>query len=288
MKASLRTALSHIERRIAKRKAEPEMIYTDPVFFARHRLGWQPDPWQEQVLQSQGKRILLNCCRQSGKSTTAAVLALHRALYVRRSLVLLVSRSLRQSGELFKKVQDLLSLLPVRPKLDEDNKLSLQFANGSRIVSLPGSEETIRGFSGAALIIEDEAARVSDSLYLAIRPMLAVSQGRLILMSTPWGKRGHFHEAWENGGPSWERIHITAYDCPRISAEFLAEEKADMPENWFKSEYLGIFTDTEDSVFSYEHVMGALSDDVQPLFAPVEPVPENGIATIDFPSLLVR
>ena len=106
--------------------------------------------------------------------------------------MLLVSRSLRQSGELFKKVQESLSFLPVRPKLDEDNRLSLQFANGSRIVSLPGSEENIRGFSSPSLIIEDEASRVSDALYLATKPMLAVSQGRHILMSTPWGKRGHF------------------------------------------------------------------------------------------------
>jgi hypothetical protein len=72
--------------------------------------------------------------------------------------------------------------------------------NGSRIVSLPSKEANIRGFSGVSLIIEDEASRVGDDLYLAMRPMLAVNQGRLILMSTPWGKRGHFFEAWEHGG----------------------------------------------------------------------------------------
>src|SRR3954470_23095302 len=118
MRSGLKTELSRIKQRVAKRKAEPVLVYLDPVFFARHTLGFEPDPWQEQVLQSGGKRMLLNCSRQSGKSTTAAVLALHQALYVRRSLVLLVSRSLRQSGELFKKVQDLLRLLPVRPRLD--------------------------------------------------------------------------------------------------------------------------------------------------------------------------
>jgi hypothetical protein len=94
--------------------------------------------------------------------------------------------------------------------------------------------------------------------------MLAVSNGRHILMSTPWGKRGHFYEAWENGSPSWERIHISAYDCPQISPEFLAEEKSDMPETWFQSEYLGIFSDTADSVFTYAHVMDALSGEVEP------------------------
>ena len=63
---------------------------------------------------------------------------------------------------------------------------------------LPGQEKTIRGFSGVTLIIEDEASRVDDTLYRAVRPMLAVSGGRLILMSTPYGQTGHFFEEWTN------------------------------------------------------------------------------------------
>lgn len=265
---ALAARLRRTERRLALRRQEQgaKLVSLDPLSFARQKLGFHPDPWQEAVLQWHGKRLLLNCCRQSGKSTTAAILALHQALYFSRSLVLLVSRSLRQSAELFKKVQDLLSVLPVRPQLDEDNKLSLQLTNGSRIISLPGSEETIRGFSGVSLLIEDEASRVTDALHLATKPMLAVSQGKHILMSTPWGKRGHFYEAWENEGTRWERIKITAYECPRISPEFLAEEKADMPANWFAAEYLGEFTDAIDQVFSHAHVMGALSDEIEPLF----------------------
>lgn len=268
---AIATRLQHIERRLAQRRHEQKAVLgaVDPLVFARQKLGFQPDPWQEQVLTWEGKRLLLNCCRQSGKSTVAAILALHRAVYFPRALVLLVSRSLRQSAELFKKVQDFLSLLPVRPQLDEDNKLSLQLANGARIVSLPGSEETIRGFSGVSLLIEDEASRVSDSLYFSMRPMLAVSQGQHILMSTPWGKRGHFFESWENGGANWERVKITAHECPRISSAFLAEEQEDMPESWFKSEYLCEFTDTVDQVFSHAHVMAALSDEVEPLVFPV-------------------
>jgi hypothetical protein len=278
MSTSLATRLTRTECRLAQRRQERKatLVYVDPVFFARHKLGFQPDDWQESVLEWQGKRLLLNCCRQSGKSTIAAVLALHRALYVPRSLVLLVSRSLRQSAELFKKVQDMLSLLPVRPKLEEDNKLSLQLRNGSRIVSLPGSEETIRGFSGVSLLIEDEASRVSDALFFATRPMLAVSAGRHILMSTPWGRRGHFFEAWENGGPSWERVRITAEQCPRIAPEFLAEEERDMPANWFKSEYRCEFTDTIDAVFSSEDIAAAMSSDIEPLFPVLDAPPRNG------------
>lgn len=239
----------------------------DPVIFAREALSFIPDPWQERALRWNGKRLLLNCCRQSGKSTTAAILALHRALFYPASLVLLVSPSLRQSSELFRKVQDMLKTLPQgqQPELVEDNKLSLTMRNKSRIVSLPGSEGTIRGFSGAALIVEDEAARVPDELYFAVRPMLAVSGGRLILMSTPFGKRGHYFKEWTEGD-TWERIRITAHDCPRISPEFLEEERQALGDWWFRQEYLCEFVETVDQLFTYDQVITAVTEEVKPLF----------------------
>ena len=237
----------------------------DPVALAR-RLGFAPDPWQIGVLRSAGRRLLLNCARQTGKSTTTALMALHRVLYYPRSLVLLVSPSLRQSSELFRKVADFLSRLDSPPTLTEDNKLSLALPNGSRVVSLPSSEATIRGFSSPDLIIEDEAARVSDELYYACRPMLSVSGGRLILMSTPFGKRGHFFEAWQNGGDGWERSLTKAEGCPRISPTFLAEERASMGDWWYRQEYECEFVEVMDSVFSYDLILSAMSADVKPLF----------------------
>src|SRR5262249_54747824 len=130
--------LQRIERRLAERKKPKAVLeYADPLFFAQRSLNFEPDEWQQRVLSWQGKRLLLLCCRQSGKSTVCAILALHRALHYPRSLTLLVSPSLRQSAELFKKVTDFLALLPVKPELTEDNRLSLRMTNGSRIVSLP-------------------------------------------------------------------------------------------------------------------------------------------------------
>ena len=238
----------------------------DPAAFARESLGFMPDEWQAQVLRWNGKRLILNCCRQSGKSTTAAILALHRVLYYPGSLVLLVSPSLRQSSELFRKVTDMLALLDVKPKLTEDNKLSLRLESGARIVSIPSKEGTIRGYSGVDLIVEDEAARVDDSLYFAVRPMMAVSGGRLILMSTPFGKRGHFFEECENGSDLWERVLVKATECPRISPEFLEEERNSLGDWRYRQEYECEFVEPIDSVFSYEQIMGAMSKDVEPLF----------------------
>jgi len=237
----------------------------DPAVFAAS-LGIVPDGWQAGVLRTPSKRLLLLCSRQSGKSTTTAVLALHRAVYRPNSLVLLVSPSLRQSSELFRKATALLRLVEPAPARIEDNRLSLELANGSRIVSLPGSEATVRGFSGASLIIEDEAARVDDALYEAIRPMLATSDGDLVLLSTPFGRRGHFHDAWEHGGDAWERVRVTARDCPRISESFLAGERAAMGSLAFRSEYDVEFVDTIDSAFNSEHIAAALDAGLAPLW----------------------
>ncbi len=237
----------------------------DPVSWAEEALGLELDGWQAEVLRSQGKRDLLNVTRQGGKSTVAAALALHAALYRASSLTLLVSPSLRQSGELFRKLLELRDKLPVQPELLEDNRLSMSVKSGGRVVSLPGSEATIRGYSGATLIIEDEAARVDDALYMAVRPMLATSGGRLILMSTPFGKRGHYWEAWDQG-KTWRRVEVPATRCPRISREFLEEERLAMPAFWFEAEYMCQFLESSDTFFPYDLVEAALRDDIQPLY----------------------
>ena len=105
--------------------------------------------------------------------------------------------------------------------------------------------------------------------------MLAVSGGRLLCLSTPFGKRGFFYSEWERceeatrqGRPEpWERYQVKVTECPRISAEFLAEEQRALGERWFRQEYLCSFEDVIDAVFAYSDIQAALSDDVKPLFA---------------------
>lgn len=116
----------------------------DPVTFAEEA-GIYPDRWQRNVLRSAALRMLLNCSRQSGKSTTTAVLALHTAIYEPKSLTLLLSPGERQSKELLRKVMDTYRILDRPIKAEAENKLELELDNGSRIVALPGSENTIRG-----------------------------------------------------------------------------------------------------------------------------------------------
>jgi hypothetical protein len=150
---------------------------------------------------------------------------------------------------------------PIVP-LEEDNKSSCELSNGSRIVSLPGDPDTVRGYSAPRLVITDEAAYVSDAMQAALAPMLAVSRGRQIDMSSPNGRRGFYFENWTNG-EDIERIRIVGRDCPRISAEFLAQQRKKLGSTLFAQEFEGEFTDADTSAFS-SVVELALVDDFEP------------------------
>jgi hypothetical protein len=251
-----------------------------------------PDGWQAQVLRSRKARILLLCSRQVGKTLVASALALLTALLEAPALVLILTPSERQSSEFMRRIKELHEALrqPINvagqvlgyhekqlaelgkddvyfrlPAKTRESSLQLHLNNGSRIIGLPSSEGRVRAYASVALLVIDEASRVDDSLYRAMRPMLAVSRGRLLALSTPFGKRGWFHEAW-HGSSDWERVRITAEQCPRIPARFLAEERQALGERWFRQEYLCSFEDVIDAVFSYGDIQACLSDTVKPLF----------------------
>ena len=178
--------------------------------------------------------------------------------------MLILAPAERQAKELFTKVAESYRLLGHPIPADSYRKLGMELANGSRIEALPGTEKTIRGFSGVDLLIVDEASRVDDGLYFAVRPMMAVSGGRMIMLSTPFGKRGIFYEAW-SGQEEWDRYEVAAVDCPRISEEFLEEERRALPSWVFDQEYRGVFTETDDAVFTTDMIDAAVSADVAPL-----------------------
>jgi hypothetical protein len=274
------------------------------------RIGIALDPWQLDLSQESARQVLVCCSRQSGKSQTAAVLALKTALTPpellhdkRPATVLLISRAQRQSAELLRKVRELYRAargerlrksgkpwrpLRVRQWQDQeeadallsdpgsDSVLTLELANGARVISLPGTHDTIVGYSAITLLVIDEAARTGDDLYRLVRPMLAVSHGQLVALSTPFGKRGWFWEAYnrcedlkQRGVPEetwpWRRYVVKAEECPRIMPDFLEEERIEIGERWFRQEYLCSFEDTVEQVFSHQDIHSAVSKEITPL-----------------------
>jgi hypothetical protein len=230
-------------------------------------IGLEPDDWQRQLLMAGPGRIGVCSSRQVGKSTTTACLAIGQALANDDSLILLISPTQRQSDELYRKVYYCYDMLgrPIDPV--EDSAHTLALANGSRIVSLPGNPENLRGFSSPDLIIIDEAARVSDAMESACSPMLAtVPTGRLIYLSTPAGKRGTFFRNWSDPGSDWQKIEIRADQCPRISADFLASERARLGPALFAQEYFCEFIEADDQYFETSAIDAAFdADDLEPM-----------------------
>jgi Terminase large subunit, T4likevirus-type, N-terminal len=239
------------------------MARWDPVEFAREYLGFEPDARQAEVLRCKGRRVLLNCSRQWGKSTVTALKTVHRMWFQAGSLVLVTGPSERQTAEFVKKAREFVALLGVQPRGDGQNRRSILLPNGSRMVGVPSGEATVRGFSNVAMLVIDEAARASDDLYKAMRPVLAVSGGDLWLMSTPKGKRGFFWEEWTKGGPEWTRLSVPATECPRISKEFLEEERGKHTDDWFRQEYLCEFVQDWKGLFDMDLVDAAFTDDYE-------------------------
>jgi hypothetical protein len=228
----------------------------DPGTLMR-RAGMAPDPWQEALLFEQPRRALMLCSRQSGKTTAVAALALGRAWAKPGSLALLIAPSQRQAALLVAAMRKLLVYLPDGGEVRQETVLALRLANDSQVVALPALEGTVRGQSAPDLLVIDEAGWVPDSLYESVRPMLAVSDGSLVCMTTANGKRGFFYNAW-TGEERWNRIRVLATECPRISAQFLAEERRTLPASRFASEYMATFTDAEGAVFAAEDIEAAV------------------------------
>ncbi len=226
-------------------------------------VGKPADEWQRRLLQRRYPRLMLNCSRQAGKSTVTACIALLEIVQHPPALVLVICPAARQSKEFLRNVSRFAKKLGI--KTTQESKSEMEFANGSRAIALPSEEETIRGYSEVGLLILDEASRIPDDLYNSVKPMLAVSNGRIAILSTPYGKRGFFHKEW-TVGEDWERVMVTAEQCPRITPQFLAKERRDLGAIFFRQEYMCEFAEMTNAVFLAEDIKAAMSHDVRPLF----------------------
>lgn len=234
----------------------------DPVHFAL-RLGFQPGPLQAEFLRGAASKGALCCSRQWGKSTAAAIKAIHHAVSQPNAFVVIMCPALRQSAEFISKARLFLSKPGAPPA--RCTKFSIEFPNGSRILALPSLEANIRGYSAVTLLFIDEAARVRDDAYEAVLPMLGVSEGAIWLLSTPWGQRGFFYEEWMRGGPGWHRIQGRADHCAHIPKRFLDEQRERRSARWFNQEYMCEFSSGDQVLFPPEILRGLLTDRYPPL-----------------------
>ena len=224
----------------------------DPVLWVREILDMTPTPWQETFLRApQGASILALTARQVGKTTTATWATAHSILFTAGSLSVIACPAHRQSAEAVRRVRE--ALIKAGAQLETDNVYGLELKNGSRVLALPGSDDSIRGLTVDGWIVADEAARLSHDLIAALRPMRARRpQARFAMLSTAWSRTDPFWTAWASDEQSWIRLKATADELDTFPAEFLEQEQSALGEDVFKREYLGIPMGGQASPFSWE------------------------------------
>jgi hypothetical protein len=249
----------------------------DPALWVREGLAMTPTEWQQTFLRSpRGASILVLTARQVGKTTAAAWAIAHSMLFIPGSLSVIACPAQRQSAEAVRRIRVVLLQLGVT--LKSDHVYGLELENGSRVLALPGSDDSIRGLTVDGWIVADEAARLPEDLIAALRPMRARRpQARFAMLSTAWSRTDPFWTAWTDDDPTWMRLKATAdMDATLFAAEFLEQERRALGEYAFNREYLGIPGGGEASPFTWDLYEQATFTHVPkvpsgPAFAPPEP-----------------
>ena len=229
------------------------LIEFDPALWMQAVLGITPHDWQRKfLLASRGASIAVLTARQVGKTTAAAVGMAHSAVFMPGSLSVIACPSQNQSAEALRKVREMV--LKAGAKLTTDNVFRLELANGSRVLALPGTQESIRGLTVDAWIVADEAAQLDPAIMAALHPMRTqCPHARFAMLSTAWSRTDPFWSVWDNGNPSWTRIRATIDVEPTLIApDVLERARGDLNEDDFKREYLGIPAGSQVSPFTFE------------------------------------
>jgi hypothetical protein len=224
----------------------------DPALWVRQVLGVEPAPWQEQFLRApKGASIIVLTARQVGKTTAAAWAVANYMLNTPGGLSVIACPSQRQSAEAVRRIHDIL--IKVGAGFRTDNVYALELKNQSRVLALPGSDDSIRGLTVDGWIVADEAAQLSNDLIAALSPMRARRpQARFAMLSTAWSRTDPFWTVWADDDPSWMRLKATADTVTFFTEEYLEQQRRLLGEHNFNREYLGIPLGATASPFNWD------------------------------------
>jgi len=245
-------------------------IPTDPVEFARALFKFEAKPYQAELLEDKSKRIVVRWSRQAGKTTCIALRAIWFAVTFPKTLTLIVAPSLRQSMIMSDRIGDFLMGLPKPTRLQLIEKLqrtTVRFKKGSRIIALPNSPQLLRGYTANQVICDEGAFFKDDDLvfYNVLYPMLATTDGTLIVSSTPWSKDSVFYRMCQSKDFS---PHIATQaqvvQSGLIKQSFIDEMKAQLPAERFQREFEAEFVEDVDAWLTQSLIVQCIDSQLQP------------------------
>ena len=282
-RARLRTVSNILEQASVSTRPPP---YMGPKPYVEYVYDMLLDEWQCIYLDHActSSRIAIAACRQSGKSTVTAGFAAWYLTYNPNSLVLIASKSLRQAAYFIEKIRAAVMCFWERKYFPEANKLSITLPNGATAVAIPcQNPDAGRGFS-PDLVILDEAAFASEALLSVITPSLAATRGAIHMISSPNGPQGFFYDAVEGVSRSiYFQMQVTYEACPRISPDFLAQERVALGEIKFKQEYMAMFLAPEGSFFGAESLSALFAGEMPDYSDLAADIQGNPFASIPIP-----
>ncbi|MFJ5785487.1 terminase large subunit domain-containing protein [Streptomyces hydrogenans] len=203
--------------------------------------------------------LLLAAETRLGKSTSTSALAVHRALTRPGAVVVAIAPTQRQAVEIVAKGREHLRGLGIKPV--RDAQTTLVVPGGGRVVALPGTAGSVRGYA-ASLVLIDEAAWVAADCWTAVRPMVAATNGDIIALSTPNGQSGEFWRAWDGAAGSWWKVRVPWHESGRLSRQVIEEERATLSADRFAAEYECEFTTSSTSIIRPEWIETAVATPV--------------------------
>jgi len=268
-------------------KADEALLYeADCAMFAEEKLGL--DLHEQRIrhfLNTRADEVILLWSRQAGKTTGSAAKVTHRAVFSPGTLSLIVSATQRQAGILQGRVTKFMhqlrrdgrwvktgkSAVVYEDPLDANSRmircsvLSMMLENGSEVVSVPASPETVRGYS-PDLIVMDEAGMIPDEVYYAVRPMRIRTKAQLCVVSSAWAEVGFFYDTWKNR-EGWEKSEVKAKECAWVTAEELERERGQMPADRYAREYENVFMPMQGALLPADTI-AAMYDEDEPMVVP--------------------
>ncbi len=220
----------------------------DPAYFFSWVTGYAIDDWQRELckavahaafnLNAEPRKFHLAAARQSGKTELTASLAAWLAAYGRiGETVALVGPAERQALYLLAKAKKHLRQLPSDEiQIVRENEGEVVLSNASNIVAVPQNPDGIRCLT-CACVVADEAARCSPEVWPALFPMISVSRGLAILLSTPAGRENLFGQLDRDRASDWHYTKVTVDQNPRMTQAELNSQRRILGSARFKSEF---------------------------------------------------